>query len=79
VFTDIEGSTRLLDDLGPENYRDALANHQLAIRDAFGRHDGYEVDSAGDGFSTRSRQRSERRMRSAKLWRRWLTDRLLKA
>ena len=50
MFTDIEGSTQLLDDLGPENYRDALTNHQLAIRDAFGRHDGYEVDTAGDGF-----------------------------
>ena len=50
VFTDIEGSTRLLDRLGPEGYRDALADHQRAVRDAFGRHDGYEVDTAGDGF-----------------------------
>jgi len=50
VFTDIEGSTRLLDDLGPEDYRNALANHQLAVRDAFGRHDVYEVDTADDGF-----------------------------
>jgi predicted ATPase/class 3 adenylate cyclase len=50
VFTDIEGSTRLLDSLGPEGYRVALAEHQRAVREAFGRRDGYEVDTAGDGF-----------------------------
>src|SRR5689334_9885584 len=50
VFTDIEGSTRLLDSLGPEDYRGALGEHQRAVRDAFGRHRGYEVDTAGDGF-----------------------------
>jgi predicted ATPase/class 3 adenylate cyclase len=50
VFTDIEGSTRLLDSLGPEDYRTALGEHQRAVRDAFGRHGGYEVDTAGDGF-----------------------------
>ena len=50
VFTDIEGSTRLLADLGPEGYRDALADHQRAVRHAFTRRDGYEVDTAGDGF-----------------------------
>jgi predicted ATPase/class 3 adenylate cyclase len=50
VFTDIEGSTRLLDSLGSEGYRGALADHQRAVREAFGRHNGYEVDTAGDGF-----------------------------
>jgi predicted ATPase/class 3 adenylate cyclase len=50
VFTDIEGSTRLLDGLGTERYRSALGEHQRTVRDAFGRHGGYEVDSAGDGF-----------------------------
>jgi predicted ATPase/class 3 adenylate cyclase len=50
VFTDIEGSTRLLDSLGRDAYRTALAEHQRTVRDAFGRHDGYEVDTAGDGF-----------------------------
>ena len=50
VFTDIEGSTRLLDTLGPEGYRSALGVHHRAVRDAFDRHGGYEVDSAGDGF-----------------------------
>ena len=50
VFTDIEGSTRLLDGLGPESYRIALGDHQRAVRAAFGSHGGYEVDTAGDGF-----------------------------
>jgi predicted ATPase/class 3 adenylate cyclase len=50
VFTDIEGSTRLLDSLGAEEYRNALGEHQQAVREAFARHGGYEVDTAGDGF-----------------------------
>ncbi|HKC77025.1 MAG TPA: adenylate/guanylate cyclase domain-containing protein, partial [Gaiellaceae bacterium] len=50
VFTDIEGSTRLLDSLGPEAYRSALADHQRVVREAFAKRDGYEVDTAGDGF-----------------------------
>ena len=50
VFTDIEGSTRLLDRLGPDGYRSTLGEHQRAVRDAFDRHGGYEVDTAGDGF-----------------------------
>jgi class 3 adenylate cyclase len=50
VFTDIEGSTRLLDSLGADGYRSALGEHQLAVRAAFGGHGGYEVDNARDGF-----------------------------
>ena len=50
VFTDIEGSTRLLDALGPEEYRQALGEHRQAVRGAFDRHGGYEVDTEGDGF-----------------------------
>ena len=50
VFTDVEGSTRLLDSLGPEEYRRALGEHREAVRAAFERHGGYEVDTAGDGF-----------------------------
>jgi predicted ATPase/class 3 adenylate cyclase len=50
VFTDIEGSTALLDDLGAEAFMEALADHRRALRDAFGAHSGYEVDDAGDGL-----------------------------
>jgi class 3 adenylate cyclase len=50
VFTDIEGSTALLDNLGVEAYKAALADHRRALREAFGAHSGYEVDEAGDGL-----------------------------
>ena len=50
VFTDIEGSTRLLEELGVDGYRDALAEHRRVVRDACGRYQGYEVDYEGDAF-----------------------------
>jgi predicted ATPase len=50
VFTDIEGSTALLDELGAEAFKEALADHRRALREAFGAHSGYEVDDAGDGL-----------------------------
>jgi predicted ATPase len=49
LFTDIEGSTRLLHELG-DAYADALAGHRRALRDAFERHGGVEVDTQGDAF-----------------------------
>jgi predicted ATPase/class 3 adenylate cyclase len=49
LFTDIEGSTRLLRELG-DRYADALAEHRRALRDAFARHNGVEVDTQGDAF-----------------------------
>ena len=50
VFTDIEGSTALLDELGAEAYNAALDDHRRAFREAFGGRSGYEVDDAGDGL-----------------------------
>ncbi len=49
LFTDIEGSTRLLHELG-DAYADALAEHRRVLRDAFRRYDGVEVDTQGDAF-----------------------------
>jgi predicted ATPase len=49
LFTDIEGSTRLLHELG-DAYADALAEHRRVLRDAFARHGGVEVDTQGDAF-----------------------------
>jgi predicted ATPase/class 3 adenylate cyclase/Tfp pilus assembly protein PilF len=49
LFTDIEGSTRLLHELG-DTYADALAEHRRVLRDAFARHGGVEVDTQGDAF-----------------------------
>jgi class 3 adenylate cyclase len=50
LFTDVEGSTRLLHELGPERYAKALAEHRRLLRDAFARHGGVEVDTQGDAF-----------------------------
>ena len=50
LFTDIESSTRLLDELGPEAYAKALAAHRRRLREAFVRHAGVEVDTQGDAF-----------------------------
>lgn len=49
LFTDIEGSTRLLNELG-EAYADLLAEHRRNLREAFARHGGVEVDTQGDAF-----------------------------
>jgi predicted ATPase/class 3 adenylate cyclase len=50
LFTDVEGSTRLLQDLGADRYAVALAEHRRAVREACGRHGGVEVDTQGDAF-----------------------------
>ena len=50
LFTDIEGSTKLLHELGPEGYAGALAEHRGHLRAAFTKHGGVEVDTQGDAF-----------------------------
>ena len=50
LFTDVEGSTKLLHALGDEAYADALASHRRIVREAFRRHGGVEVDTQGDAF-----------------------------
>ncbi len=50
LFTDIEGSTRLLLELGPEPYAEALASHRRALREAFAQHRGVEVMAEGDAL-----------------------------
>jgi predicted ATPase len=50
LFTDIEGSTRLLHELGPAGYADALADHRRVVREAATAHGGVEVDTQGDAF-----------------------------
>jgi class 3 adenylate cyclase len=44
LFTDIEGSTRLLQQLG-DRYAEALGQHQALLRVAFAAHDGMVVDT----------------------------------
>jgi predicted ATPase/class 3 adenylate cyclase len=50
LFTDVEGSTRLLHELGADNYAEALAGHRRILREAFTAHSGVEVDTQGDAF-----------------------------
>jgi predicted ATPase/class 3 adenylate cyclase len=50
LFTDIEGSTRLLHELGPAPYADALAEHRRIVREAAAVQGGIEVDTQGDAF-----------------------------
>jgi class 3 adenylate cyclase len=49
LFTDIEGSTRLLQELG-EDYSQVVADHRRLLRDAFRAAEGREVDTQGDAF-----------------------------
>src|SRR3954469_20897485 len=50
VFTDIEGSTRLLQELGDEGYGRVSGDHRRIVRDAFGARGGTEIDTQGDSF-----------------------------
>ncbi|HEU0303787.1 MAG TPA: adenylate/guanylate cyclase domain-containing protein, partial [Gaiellaceae bacterium] len=50
LFTDVEGSTRLLHELGAEGYAEALQAHRWVIRDACAAYGGVEVDTQGDAF-----------------------------
>ena len=49
LFTDVEGSTRLLRELG-EAYGSALQEHRRTLRAVFAAHEGFEVDTQGDAF-----------------------------
>jgi len=49
LFTDIEGSTRLLQELG-DRYAEVLAEHHRELRAVWLRHEGFEVDTQGDAF-----------------------------
>lgn len=50
LFTDIEGSTRLLRRLGDRRYSEILAEHRKILRTAITASTGQEVDTEGDGF-----------------------------
>jgi hypothetical protein len=50
LFTDIAGSTKLLQELGADDFDKALAEHRRILREAFHRNGGIEVDAQGDAF-----------------------------
>jgi class 3 adenylate cyclase len=49
AFTDIEGSTSLLKQLG-DDYATVLSDHRRLVRDTFTTYDGVEIDRQGDAF-----------------------------
>jgi class 3 adenylate cyclase len=49
VFTDIEGSTRLLQELG-DRYGDVVSDHRRLMRECMEAHGGNEIDTQGDAF-----------------------------
>lgn len=50
LFSDVEGSTRLLERLGTERYGQVLELHRRLMREAFARFGGFEVGTEGDSF-----------------------------
>ena len=50
VFTDIEGSTQLLQELGDEAYGRVSDEHRRLVRETFGARGGTEIDTQGDAF-----------------------------
>jgi len=50
LFTDVEGSTKLLHELGAETYGEKLAEHRRVVREACTARGGVEVDTQGDAF-----------------------------
>jgi class 3 adenylate cyclase len=50
LFTDVEGSTKLLEEIGDEAYEEALAAHRDIVRAACRVRGGAEVDTQGDAL-----------------------------
>ncbi len=50
LFTDIEGSTALLQRLGDHRYAEILGEHRRLLREAFAEGKGQEIDTQGDAF-----------------------------
>ena len=50
VFTDVEGSTRILHELGADAYSEVLRAHREVVRRTCAEEGGVEVDTQGDAF-----------------------------
>src|SRR6476620_8113392 len=50
MFTDIVGSTNLVEALGDEAWEAILRWHNTALREVFAANDGEEISTTGDGF-----------------------------
>ncbi|MGH3083982.1 MAG: ATP-binding protein, partial [Gaiellaceae bacterium] len=50
LFTDVEGSTKLLQEIGVGSYEGVLSQHHRLLREAVANVAGHEVDVQGEGF-----------------------------
>ncbi len=50
LFSDMEGSTRLVQDLGPAVFTQVLDQHNAILREAYSAHGGVERGTQGDSF-----------------------------
>jgi adenylate cyclase len=50
MFTDMVGSTSLLEAMGDDMWRNLARWHNQVLREQFSTHSGDEIDHAGDGF-----------------------------
>jgi class 3 adenylate cyclase len=50
MFTDVVGSTNLVEALGDEAWDTLLRWHDSALREVFSAHQGREISTTGDGF-----------------------------
>jgi class 3 adenylate cyclase len=50
MFTDMVGSTRLLDALGDDGWNELLSRHDAVVREQFVARGGREIKHEGDGF-----------------------------
>jgi len=50
LFTDIVGSTAMLERIGDKAWHDLLVAHNAAMREQIAHHRGREFDTSGDGF-----------------------------
>ena len=66
LFTDIEGSTRLLERLG-RRYEEVLAAHYRVLRAAFSAHGGHEVKTEGDARPRDGGRARRRHLRGRRL------------
>ena len=59
LFVDIEGSTRILQNLGEARYGDVLSDYRRLVRDAYSRHRGIEFGTEGDALFVAFRRASD--------------------
>src|SRR6476661_1759695 len=50
LFTDVEGSTQLVQELDGARYRELIEQHHALLRAAFAKHGGTERGTEGDSF-----------------------------